>query len=90
MWKVCQVESNEIVSLGFKTEEDAQNWLDRRRDLNPEDYGIVEMGEEEESEYVERKEMEEVELDTRGASAHYEEDSGDDDDGLVTEDFDDE
>ncbi len=53
MWKIIYIDSSNSLKQGFESEEDAMEWLDRSRNISPEDFIIEEMSEDEEEEYLE-------------------------------------
>jgi len=59
MWKVYHIQTGKIVRAGFENDDDAKDWMERRRDLADDDYDIEEMDEEEEEEYLENASDEE-------------------------------
>ena len=50
MWKVYHIQSGRIVKAGFDSDDQAKEWLERRKDLAEDEHDIDEMDEEEEEE----------------------------------------
>ena len=79
MWKIYHIPSGQIVKGGFDSEDQAKEWLERRRDLMEEDHDVEEMDEEEEEEYLDQIE----ELADRPLTEDPYDDDDDDDDGRL-------
>lgn len=52
MWKVYRIDDGRIVKAGFDSDEQAKDWLERRRDLAEDEYDVEEMDEEEIAEFT--------------------------------------
>lgn len=53
MWKVYHIQSGRLVKAGFDSDDQAKDWLERRKDLAEDEHDIDEMDEEEEEEFLE-------------------------------------
>ena len=56
LWKVFNIESGKIIKAGFKSEDEAKEWLELKNELLQEDYDIEDMDSDEEEEWLERQE----------------------------------
>src|SRR5262245_48527668 len=70
VWKVYNIQTGRIVKAGFDSDDQAKDWLERRKDLADDEYDIDEMDEEEEEEFLENEDGEEE--DEAPASGDYE------------------
>lgn len=62
MWKVYNIATGRIVKAGFESDDQAKDWLERRKDLADDEFDIDEMDEEEEEEYLESEDEEDEEV----------------------------
>lgn len=53
MWKVYNIQTGRIIKAGFENDDQAKDWLERRKDLADDEFDVEEMDEEEEEEYLE-------------------------------------
>jgi hypothetical protein len=53
VWKVYNIQTGRIIKAGFETDDQAKDWLERRKDLPDDEHDIDEMDEEEEEEFLE-------------------------------------
>ncbi len=61
MWKVYNIQTGRIIKAGFDSDDQAKDWLERRKDLVDDEFDIDEMDEEEEEEYLENDDAEDDE-----------------------------
>ena len=53
MWKVYNIQTGRIAKAGFESDDQAKDWLERRKDLADDEFDIDEMDEEEVEELLE-------------------------------------
>lgn len=85
LWKVFAVDTGKIVKAGFRSQDEAEEWLDLRSDHLNDDYEVEEMDSDEEDEWVDRLEenQDDQEADIEGEDSDIDYSSGyigDDDD----------
>lgn len=61
VWKVYNIQTGRIVKAGFDSDEQAKDWLERRKDLADDEFDVDEMDEEEEEEFLESDDDDEEE-----------------------------
>lgn len=61
VWKVYHIQTGRIVKAGFDSDEQAKDWLERRKDLPDDEHDTDEMDDEEEEDYLENEADEEEE-----------------------------
>lgn len=75
VWKIVYTADDRVIKAGFGSREDAEEWLDQRLDIDPDDCDIAEMDEDEEEEFLENQA--EAEVDPEAGSLEFERGRGD-------------
>lgn len=55
VWKVYNIATGRIAKAGFDSEDQAKDWLERRKELADDEFDIDEMDDEEEEEFLENE-----------------------------------
>ena len=92
VWKIYHIQTGKVVRAGFETDDEAQEWLDERAQIESNHFEIEEMDEDEWIEYkemVEKLELEEGEdsIPESLAPSLLSEDYSDDGDEESDDDF---
>ena len=58
LWKVFNIETGKIIKAGFKSEDEAKEWLELKNELLQEDYDVEDMDSDEEEEWLESQDDE--------------------------------
>lgn len=63
LWKVFNIETGKIIKAGFKSEDDAKEWLELKNELLQEDYDVEDMDSDEEEEWLESQQDDDYDSD---------------------------